>query len=247
MARELERGAELGAGTDPGAVAGEERGRGGHRLPAAAVMTATVTGTVAATATAAAVATVSGVLTIQTVCQTVRAVCRPTIAGQNRPSLYTLVLVRRTTVLEKSAGRREEDGAGAGTGCRTRSRNSRRSRSGGHRPPATAAATAAATATGPTTATATVAATVAAVGTLDAIGQSVVAVRSQPSVYTTQPWSLGSSHAGSEFSHLSPLGNGGRYRACAAFAPGKLHSCRRRRSRAAVAAWASFGTDGYGW
>ena len=131
MARELERGAGLGAGTDPGAIASEERRRGGHRLPATAVVTATVTGTVAATATAAAVATVSGVLTIRAVCQTVRAVCRPTIAVQNRPSLPTLVLVQRTTVLEKSAGRREEGGAGARTGCRTRSRNSRRSRSGG--------------------------------------------------------------------------------------------------------------------
>ena len=185
MARELLRGAELGAGTDPGAAAGEERGRGGRRLPATAVVTATATGTVAATATAAAVATVSGVLTIQTVCQTVRAVCRPTIAVQNRPSLHTLVLVRRTTVLEKSAGRREEDGAGAGTGCRTRSRNSRRSRSGGHRPPATAAATAAATATGPTTATAAANAAVAAVGTLHAICQSVITVPSQLSACTT--------------------------------------------------------------
>ena len=131
MARELLRGAELGAGTDSGAAAGEERGRGGHRLPATAVVTATATGTVAATATAAAVATVSGVLTIQTVCQTVRAVCRPTIAVRSRPSLHTLVLVRRTTVLEKSADGREDGGAGAGTGCRTRSRNSRWSRSGG--------------------------------------------------------------------------------------------------------------------
>ena len=56
---------------------------------------------------------------------------------------------------------------------------------GGHRPPATAATTAAATATGPTTATATATAAVAAAGTLHAICQSVITVRSQPSVYTT--------------------------------------------------------------
>ena len=137
---------------------------------------------------------------------------------QNRPSLHTIVLVHRTTVLEKSADRREEDGAGAGTGCWTRGRNGRRSRNGGA--PAACGcgrdcgcdrdraygcvrdrdrgrdrcrnARCHWTVSGRCTEV--------AVGVHD----SVVAIRFEPC------WS--------EFSHFGPLGNDGRYRAYAACA-----------------------------